>query len=152
MKNVCTVGFVRNANTVSGVLLVIRSTMIATLMKNPKAIQERSTTKNVFILPPILQSERNAINPIIPQMIALTINESQEVASQNTAPATSKAMNIFRNVFQNGASSSFLSAKKTKKALNIPITKRPRKSTNIHSFNIKILYGARIPSSVNSFW
>lgn len=62
---------------VFGVLEVVRRIIIATLAKNPKAIDERSVTKSVFILPPRSESERKATNPTRPPIRALIRRESQ---------------------------------------------------------------------------
>ncbi len=57
---------------------------------------------------------------------------------------------VLKNVFTQEAVSSFLSAKKTKKALNIPITTSQRTIKNGHSMVINVLYGVRIPFSEKS--
>ncbi|MEI6711722.1 MAG: hypothetical protein WCK88_06125 [bacterium] len=59
-------------------------------------------------------------------------------------------MIVLRNVFTQEAVSSFLSAKKTKKALNIPINTSPRSIRNGHSRVINVLYGVRMPFSEKS--
>lgn len=58
---------------------------------------------------------------------------------------------VLRNVFIQEAVSSFLSAKKTNRALNIPINTRKRKARNGHSRERNVLYGVRIPFSEKSF-
>ncbi len=58
---------------------------------------------------------------------------------------------VLRNVFIQEAVSSFLSAKKTNRALNIPISTRRRKVRNGHSRERNVLYGVRIPFSEKSF-